>query len=347
MPNWVENEATRANRNLLKVNGLILAGLLLAGGLEYRYLYNFFSGCKKIDAFELASLTSPSQGTRSFVTVRGSRAVRTGYQDVEQRVEKSTGRVISTKVKDEYVLLKAGGKVLLVKALPGAEKLDYSGELVVTKESVRRDLLEPLAAQDPSLAAMVLPFTLNAADYRNQGTASLIIGLPLLLLTGWNVLKALRRNNDIQSSPTWRGVAVYGPAEQVSARIEQEQPGAATYGRMQLMNSWLVSRSYFKTRVHALDDLVWAYKKVTKHSVNFIPTGKTYSVILCTRRKEQFTEQMKDNQVDAFLQALLQRAPWPVVGFNQTLAGMWRRNKAEFIAMVDARKQKTTSASAG
>jgi uncharacterized protein DUF6709 len=347
MTSWVENEAARANRNLLKVNGLILAGVLLAGGFEYRYLYNFFSGCAKIDAYELASLSSPSQRAHNFVTVTGARAVRTGYRDVEQRVEKSTGRVVSSTVKDEYILLRTGGKLLLVKALPGAEKLDYSGELVATKESVRRDLLEPLAAQDPALAAMVLPFTLNAADYRNQGIASLIIGLPLLGLAGWNFLKGLRRKNDVQASPTWRGVAVYGPAEQVSARIEQEQPGAATYGRMQLMNSWLVSRSYFKTRVCALGDLVWAYKKVTKHSVNFIPTGKTYAVILCTRRKEQFMEQMKDNQVDGFLQALLQRAPWPVVGFNQTLAGMWRRNPAEFIAMVDTRKQKAGAASAG
>ncbi|HEX7286869.1 MAG TPA: DUF6709 family protein [Candidatus Angelobacter sp.] len=347
MPSWVENEAMRANRNLLKVNGLILAGVLLVGGLEHRYLYNFFTGCARIDAYELASLTSPSQRTRNFVTVTGARAVRTGYRDVEQRVEKSTGRVISSTVKDEYILLRTGGKLLLVKALPGAEKLDYSGELVATKESVRRDLLGQLSAQDPALAAMVLPFTLNAADYRNQGIASLIIGVPLLLLTGWNFLKGLRRNNDAQSSPTWRGVAAYGPAEQVSARIEQEQPGAVNYGRLQIMNSWLVSRSYFKTRVCALDDLVWAYKKVTKHSVNFIPTGKTYSVILCTRRKEQFMEQMKEAQVDAFLQALLQRAPWSAVGFNQTLAGMWRRNKAEFIAMVDTRRQKATSASAG
>jgi hypothetical protein len=347
MQSWVENEAMRANRNLLKVNGLILAGLLLAAGLEYRYLYNFFSGCKKIDAYELASLTSPTHVNRNFVAVTGSRAVRTGYRDVEQRVEKATGRVISTDVKDEYILLRTGGKLLLVKALPGAEKLDYSGELVATNENVRHDLLDPLAAQDPTLAAMVLPYTLNAADYRNQGIASLVIGLPLLALAGWNFLKGLRRTNDVQSSPTWRGVAVYGPAEQVSARIAQEQPGAAKYGSVQLMNSWLVSRSYFKTRVCALNDLVWAYKKVTKHSVNFIPTGKTYAVILCTRRQEQFTEQMKEKEVDAFLQALLQRAPWPAVGFNETLAGMWRRNKAEFISMVDARRQKASSASAG
>jgi hypothetical protein len=347
MPSWAEREVNRANRNLLTVNGLILAVVLLAVGAQYRYLYNFFAGPAKIEVAELAALASPTLRMRNFVTVIGSRAARTGYQDIEQRVEKATGRVTSTTVKDEYVLLKAGDRVLLVKATPGAEKLEYSGELVATPAAVQRDLVEPLAQREPAFAAKVLPFTLNAANYRDQGIATLIIFLPLLALTGWNCLKGLRRRSDLQSSPTWRKIALYGPVEQISAHIEQELPGAQNYGRIQLTNSWLVIRSRFKTRVCPLDELAWVYKKVTKHSVNFIPTGKTYSVIICNRRREQITEQMKDTSVDAFMQALLQRAPWPVYGFNQTLAGMWRQKPAEFIAMVDARRQKASSAPAG
>ncbi|HET7873251.1 MAG TPA: hypothetical protein VFL42_12110, partial [Terriglobales bacterium] len=238
------------------MNGLILAVVLLIAAAESRYLYNFFAGPGKIELSELASLTSPTQRLRNFVTVTGSRAARTGYRDVEQRVEKATGRVVSETVKDEYVLLKAGDRVLLVKAPPGVEQLEYSGELVATPAAVQRDLVAPLAQREPAFAAKVLPFTLNAADYRNQGIASLIIGVPLLLLTGWNCLKGIRRRTDVQSSPTWKNLAVYGPVEQISAHIEQEIPGAQQYGRVQLTNSWLVVRSRFKTRVCPLDQLV-------------------------------------------------------------------------------------------
>jgi hypothetical protein len=347
MESWAEREVIRANRNLLTVNGLILAALLLVAGAQYRYLFNFFAGPAKIESSELATFTSPGQRTRNFVTVTGSRAARTGYRDIEQRVEKATGRVVSTSVKDEYVLLKAGDRVLLVKAPPGEEKLEYSGELVATAAAVQRDLVEPLAQHEPAFAAKVLPFTLNAADYRNQGIANLVIVLPLLLLTGWNCLKGIRRSGGVKSSPTWRSMAVYGPVEQISSHIEQEIAGAQQYGRVQLTNSWLIVRSRFKTRACPLDQLAWVYKKVTKHSVNFIPTGKTYSVIICNRRREQITEQMKDTRVDEFMQALLQRAPWPIYGFNQTLAGMWRRSPAEFLAMVDARRQKASLATSG
>lgn len=48
----------------------------------------------------------------------------TGYQDIEKRMQ--GGTVVSTEIKDEYVLLRVGEKLLLVKAPPGKEQLEYS-----------------------------------------------------------------------------------------------------------------------------------------------------------------------------------------------------------------------------
>ena len=42
---WVENEARRANRNLLLVNGGILAVIVLIIAGNYRYCANFVLGC--------------------------------------------------------------------------------------------------------------------------------------------------------------------------------------------------------------------------------------------------------------------------------------------------------------
>jgi uncharacterized protein DUF6709 len=338
---WVENEARRANRNLLVTNGLIAAVVLLIAGANYRYCANFFLGCQPISAIELASLSSPDQRWRNFVTVTGDKQARTGYRDVERRVEKATGRVISTEVKDEYVLLRAGGKILLVKAPPGEARLEYSGELVPTPEQVQADLLRPLAAKEPDVGAMVLPFTLNAADYRSSGWIGLAVMAPLLALALWNVLKAVRRSSEPQSSPVWKMLSAYGNAEQLSQQIEAEMQPAALrkYGNLLIGPQWMVRRSTFRTWVSPVGDLVWVYKKVTKHSVNFIPTGKTYAVILVGRHKQRTEEQMKEQAVNELLMELTRRVPWALFGFDKNLEQAWRKNPQGVIAAVDQRYQ--------
>ena len=190
---WVENEARRANRNLLLVNGLLGAVLGLIVAANYRYCVNFLLGCEPVPAAELAGLKSADQRWRNFVKVTGTKAVSTGYRDIENHVEKSSGRVVSTEVKDEYIFLRVGDSILLVKAPPGAPRLEYSGELSPTPEPVKGGLLRPLAGEDAELAAMVLPFTLNAADYRSGGYTGLAILAPLLALALWNCLKGMRR----------------------------------------------------------------------------------------------------------------------------------------------------------
>src|SRR6476661_310022 len=153
---WVENEARRANRNLLLVNGLIVAVLILVVAGNYRYCANFVLGCKPVSAAELAGLQSPDEQWHNFVTVTGTKSVSTGFQDVEKRTQ--GGTVVSTEIKDEYVLLRVGEKLLLVKAPPGKEQLEYSGALEYTTNPVKEELLRPLAAEQPDVAQMVLPF---------------------------------------------------------------------------------------------------------------------------------------------------------------------------------------------
>ncbi|HET8892148.1 MAG TPA: DUF6709 family protein [Candidatus Angelobacter sp.] len=336
---WVENEARRANRNLLLVNGLIVAVLVLIVAGNYRYCANFVLGCKPVSAAELAGIQTPDQQWHNFVTVTGSKSVSTGYQDVERRMQGST--VVSTEVKDEYVYLRVGDKILLVKASPGKEQLEYSGQLEYTTNPVKEDLLRPLAAEDAELASEVLPYTLNAANYRSNGYAMLIIGLPLLALAIWNLSKAMRRASEIQTSPVWKHLAVYGNAEQLSHQIEAElQPGMIRkYGKLQLTPQWMVRRKMFSTWVSPVGDMVWIYKKVTKHSVNFIPTGKTYSVVLVGRHRQRTEEQMKEKAVNEMLGDLAARVPWALFGFDKNLEQAWRKDPAGVIASVDARYQ--------
>lgn len=342
---WVENEARRANRNLLLVNGGMLAVLIVIVAVNYRYCANFVLGCQSISNAELAAISSPDQRWRNFVSASGTKSIKAEYQDVVNHMEGS--RVVSTEIKDEYIFLRVGEKILLVKAAPGKETLEYSGELVATTEPVKEDLLRPLAKEDADLASEVLPYTLNAADYRSNGYTMLAIGLPLLALALWNCLKGMRRISEIQLSPVWKHIAVYGNAEQLSQQIEAElQPAIIRkYGKLQIAQQWMVRRRTFNTWVSPVGDLVWIYKKVTKHSVNFIPTGKTYSVVLVGRHRQRIEEQMKEKAVNEMLADLTARVPWALFGFTQDLEKAWQKDSAGVIAAVDSRYQQQNNKS--
>ncbi|HWF03069.1 MAG TPA: DUF6709 family protein [Candidatus Angelobacter sp.] len=346
---WVENEARRANRNLLAVNGVILAALILTVAANYRYCTNFFLGCKPVASSELASLTSSDQRWRNFVTVTGTKSASTEYRNEVNHMQGD--RVVSTEIKDEYFFLLVGEKILLVKAPPGKKQLEYSGELVATTDPVKDDLLRQLATERPDMAQLVLPFTLNADDYRENGYIMLGIGLPLLALALWNCLKAMRRAAEIQTSPVWKGLTAFGNVEQLSYQIEAELQSGVTqkYGKLQVTSQWIVRRNLYSTWVSPVADLVWIYKKVTKHSVNFIPTGKTYAVVLVGSHKQRTEEQMKEKVVNQLLADFAARVPWALFGFNQDIDKAWKKNPGDVINAVNLRHQeyKTKAASAG
>jgi len=344
MATWVEKEAKRANRNLLIVNVVVLSGLIAIIGADGRYCLNFLLGCQRIEPAELSALTSPSQRTRTFVTVRGSKSAKTGYQDIE--TTETAGRT-STSVKDEYILLKVADKVLLVKADPGPEKLEYSGELVGTDETIERMLIQPLSVRNSELGKMILSFTLNAADYRKEGYWVLGTATPLLFLAGWNILKVFRRQSEPQTTPVWSRLAQLGDPQQLSMQIEAEENQACTkYGNLLVTQSWLLRRKFFSTWVWPAENVVWAYKKLIKRSVHFIPVGTDYAVVLVDRYSQRIELQMTEAAVESLLGHLAARVPEAIYSFDQQIADAWRKDAATFIAMIDTRRQASAKAAA-
>jgi hypothetical protein len=340
MLQWVETEAKRANRNLMLVNGFVLIALLGTLGANWQYCVNFVLGCQPIQTSELSALTSPSQRFRNFVIVHGLKSVSTGYQDIERSVEKSTNRVVSEVVKDEYLLLLLGDKVLLVKAPDGKEVVDFSGELIPTSDAIRREVIAPIAASHPTVADGILPFTLDTTDYRDQGYWGFGLGIPLVIVSLWNCLTSLRRGSEVSIAPIWKQLSIFGNVAQLSQEIQQEQNfPVRKYGRLAVTQSWLIKRGAFSTWVSPVSEVVWTYKKMTKHSVNFIPTGKTYAAILYGRHRQRLEVSMSEKSVNELLADLAGRVPWAVFGYDKGLEQAWTKDTAGFIAAVDSRRQ--------
>ncbi|HEV2990265.1 MAG TPA: DUF6709 family protein [Candidatus Angelobacter sp.] len=177
----------------------------------------------------------------------------------------------------------------------------------------------------------------------------LVVSL-IFLLGVWNCVKAIRRYGELPTTPVWKHLSVYGNAEQLSMEIEQQRLGPTKkYGSLEVAGSWLVNKSLFSTWVSPVGDLAWVYKKVTKHSVNMIPTGKTYSVIIYGRHKQRVEVSMKEKQVNELMTEFGSRVPWAIYGYSKELESTWAKNSAGFIGTVDSRyqqyKAKSSSAS--
>jgi hypothetical protein len=84
---------------------------------------------------------------------------------------------------------------------------------------------------------------------------------------------------------------------------------------------------------------MWVYKKVTSHSVNFIPTGKSYELALHDKLGRERTIKLSEGEVNDTIVKIAGHAPWAVVGFDPEIKTMWDKQRDEFYAMVEQRKR--------
>ena len=92
------------------------------------------------------------------------------------------------------------------------------------------------------------------------------------------------------------------------------------------------------------------YKKVTQHSINFIPTGKSFAALLYDRYGYSTEIQGSETKVVSLMTHIIQQCPWTIAGFSQDLEKLWQSRKGAFGAAVDERRKefaKTAAAGAG
>ena len=340
---FIERQIRRTNRNLVLVNGILLAGLLAIVALNYRYAINFVRGAKAISTEDLLAIQDPEQRPQFFVQVTGESLVPTGFREVERKDDESNNKVESQTVKYDYKALKVGERWLLVKAPGSSVATEFSGALV--KDSESADVVGQIEQEEPGLKGMFLPFVLDTVDYRDNGYWALGIGIPILLLVGWNLAKWATRTSDRSAHPIIKKLRAYGEPEMLSIEIENEITQAPTaIGPAVITRSWLFTPFVFGLKMARLADVVWIYKKVTKHSYNFIPTGKTYAALIWSRSGESVEISMKEKKIDELLQAISTRIPWVVAGFDNKIQALWNSDRTALIQAVEERKAKMASA---
>lgn len=338
---YIRQQIRRCNRNLLLSNALILAGVVLATCASWRYLINFALGPVALEKRDLHWNLDVNKEPFYHVTVAGDKVLDTGFREISREVERGTGKVRNERTTAHYVALVVDGRLLIVKSSTDQPGTTLTGSLEKLPSDVRTKFLFPVQEKQPELANLFLPYMLDSTGFRGAGYWGLGIGLPLLALALWNLIKVFGRMTNPERHPIARAVEHFGPLDEVDAAIsaEVQQGGNLVMKTTLVTPSWLLAPSWYGLQVIPVQEVLWVYRKVTNHSVNFVPTGKTHAAVICHHHGVREVEG-GEGPVQRLVEGIFERAPWILVGFDQELQGLWNHNAhAVYQVVEDRRKQ--------
>jgi hypothetical protein len=195
-------------------------------------------------------------------------------------------------------------------------------------------------------------------NYRSEGFGSLFLSIPLSLVAVWNFVRLNKRTKDFSRHPICKRLAHIGPIEEVVQQIEtaiqtnsKDKPASVVlidsnvfYTSFMLFGPWLFKKEPFGLTCFHVPDIVWLYKKATSYSVNFIPTGKSFAVLLYDRHGSSMEIQVSEQEATLLMRLICQQSPWAVAGFDKHRKRFWRGERGAFIAAVDERRKEFSKA---
>ena len=337
MDTWVHQQLRATYRRRVIAWCVVLGCAVLFALAQSRYITNFINGPFDVGQPELDSIGHVSTTPHYFVRVTGSRAIDTGIQQIKTR--KRSG-VESRSVSAAYYVLVVGDRLLVVKRAEGTPTT-VQGELAAMPAELDRHLFATPQLQ--AIRSRFYPYYLDDSTFRTPGYiggGAALIFMTLLVMYG---LPAWRYARDVSSHPVVKRVEQWGDpfSTAVEARREAASPRYKG-GGWRVADKYLIRSAPFAFDLLRVSDLLWAYKRVTKHSVNFIPTGKTYSgVLVCYGGAAEVTGREKN--VDALLAFAAERAPWAVLGYSDDLNKLFKQKTQEFCGAVEQRKRELAS----
>jgi hypothetical protein len=336
IPGVVGTQIGRANRNLLLVNIGLLIVIGLIGYACSGLLYNFFKGPQEINISQVPKMGDPDSIARYWVRARIDKG------RFEKRYYEIGGNKRSTSY--YFVLdLPEGGLVIESgTSQPG----DFIEGTLSHLTSEARDKAIP-GLNRISLQPAILPVMISNTGVRYGSWVFMVTCIPLALLAVWNISKAISRMGDPAKHPVCNVLRRFGPPEEIAVGIDAEyKAGAQATGNVQLTQSWLMRKRGFGLDLLYLGDVVWAYKKETKHRTNGVPTGTTYSSMIYDKNGKLLDLGLKKDQTEQLLQNIRKAVPWVVLGYDKQLANMWSKNRAAMLQSVEARKEAYLAAAA-
>jgi uncharacterized protein DUF6709 len=335
MDSWIVKRIRATSRRRVIVWTLVLVVGVLAATSDHRYIANFLRGPYPLARADLDAIGDVTTTPRYYARVAGERVIDTGIR--QYTIHTQSGVETSREESGAYNALAFGDRYLVVQTAGGQSRA-AEGKLVPLTADLQDQLFDTKEMR--ALRSRFYPFYLDSDSFRRPGYVVIGVGILFLLLFVWQALPAWRAWRDPERHPLAQRIAQWGDPMGVGLAAEHEfdNPLLKAKAGWRLGNAYLIRSTFFTVNLLRLQDVLWGYKKVTKHSVNFIPTGKTYEAIVACYGGTA-TIPGKEKKVHELLAFVQQRAPWAMYGWSAQLAAAFNKNRQEFTRSVEQRRQ--------
>ncbi len=337
METWILTKIRAASIRRVVVWGLVLVASGLLFTSDRRYLDNFLHGPYPLAAADLDAIQDVTTTPRYYARISGTRVIDTGLREysvtTEGGVEKSRSE------SGAYYALVVNDKFLIFRSREDPTNT-VEGRLVPWPAELEGEMFDSKEMKE--LRPRFYGFYVQDGSFQITAYWMIAGALLLIVLLVWKGRPALRYARDPSAHPLVARTAAWVKGDPTVVAVEAERefdaPRFKGGNGWRVGNKYLVRSSFFTFDLLRYEDLLWAYKKITKHSVNFIPTGKSYEAILvCYGGSATITG--KEKRVDEILAFSAQRAPWAVIGYSEELATLFNKKTEEFAGGVEQRRR--------
>lgn len=336
--NFLNTQIKKVSRNLFITHLILFIACCVIILSICGNAINYFKGANPINFEDISSRKIHGFGSNNYVSLTPEDKLKTGLQYVE-----TDKKNVSKTIKAEYYLLK-GGKTLIFAAIPpsDASASSYTGWIRKMTDEEKTHLAEYISeVKAQSNGDFTLSDYVLDSKYDPSSSVAFVICSILGLIFLICAVRAFRTLTVPERHRIYKKLAKYGDPNTLAQDLDRDlsKNPAQNFGKIIYTKSWIIAPSLLSLKAAKMEDVLWAYKKVIKKSVNFIPTGKTYELDLYCYDKSLVRINMKESYVDGLLGAINQDCPWVVLGFSKELQKMWKSQFAEIVKYAEDKKK--------
>lgn len=334
---FVGQTIASSNKARTRWNSVLLIACFAVVLMCSRWIANGCMGPRVVTDTQLAAVGDPTLLIRNYVSVTGDKVISS---NVTEKV-RTTGIAESETTTAEFMVLRIGSRLLIVKARPGHKATSYQGELVSLPGEVKDRILKGL---DADLQAAFLPAMLDAFyDDREALIALPIVAIPFLFAF-WNILKARRWSSNPSYHPFARALARYGPIESIVPQVDAEVASSHTVlgNSVTATKSWFLRRASFGFKAIRTSDVLWAYMKRTKQRVHGVSVGTLFSLLIWDSYGQSMEITGSEQNVADLLTRFSHAMPWVFIGYDSQVEASFHHDRNAFAATVAARRLEMT-----
>jgi len=337
METWILRKIRAASVRRVVAWGLALVGSVLLITSDRRYIDNFLHGPYTLAAADLDAIEDVTTTPRYYARVSGSRVIDTGLR--EYSVTTSAGVEKSRSESGAYYALVVDDKFLIFKSRDEPSNI-VEGRLAPWPPKLESQMFDSKEMKE--LRPRFYSFYVQDGSFQITAYWMIAGALLLIVLLVWKGRPAWRYARDPEAHPLVARIQSWVKGDPMVVAVEAEREFDAPRFKgghgWRVGDKYLVRSTFFTFDVLRFHDLLWAYKKTTKHSVNFIPTGRTYEAILaCYGGTATITG--KEKRVEEILEFAGQRAPWAILGYSEELATHFNKKTQDFAGAVEQRRR--------